>query len=70
MARLEEARAQGLIGDVPAIDIAITFAALTQGLVEHVSRWPFYGRGGIPRRLSPARWAIASALLFARRNRS
>jgi AcrR family transcriptional regulator len=33
LARIEEARAQGLIGDVPAIDIAITCAALSQGLV-------------------------------------
>lgn len=33
LARLEQARAQGLIGDVPAIDIAITCAALSQGLV-------------------------------------
>ena len=33
LARLEEAKAQGLIGEVPAIDIAITCAALSQGLV-------------------------------------
>jgi AcrR family transcriptional regulator len=34
MARIEEARANGQIGDTPAIDIAISFAALTQGLVD------------------------------------
>ncbi len=33
LARLGEARAQGQIGDVPAIDIAISCAALSQGLV-------------------------------------
>ena len=34
MARLDEARAQGLIVDVPTIDITISFTALTQGLVD------------------------------------
>jgi AcrR family transcriptional regulator len=34
MARVEEARAQGLIVDVPTIDITINFTALTQGLVD------------------------------------
>ena len=34
MARVEEAKAQGLIVDVPTIDITIHFAALTQGLVD------------------------------------
>ena len=34
LARLEEARRLGQIGDMPAIDIAISFAALVQGLVE------------------------------------
>jgi len=33
LARLEEAKAQGLMGEFPAIDIAITGAALSQGLV-------------------------------------
>ena len=33
LARIEQARAQGLIGDVPAIDIAIMGAALSQGMV-------------------------------------
>jgi AcrR family transcriptional regulator len=34
MALVEEARAQGLIADVPTIDITINFTALTQGLVD------------------------------------
>ena len=33
LARIEQARAQGLIGDAPAIDIAIMGAALSQGMV-------------------------------------
>jgi len=33
MVRIGEAQAKGLIGDMPAIDIAITCAALSQGLV-------------------------------------
>jgi AcrR family transcriptional regulator len=33
LARIEEARALGLIGDIPAIDVAIAFGALSQGLV-------------------------------------
>jgi len=34
MTRIEQAKAQGLIGDVPTIDIAISLAALPQGLVD------------------------------------
>jgi len=34
MARVEEARARGLIVDVPTIDITISFTALVQGLVD------------------------------------
>ena len=34
MARVEEAKAQGVIGQVPTIDITIHFTALTQGLVD------------------------------------
>jgi AcrR family transcriptional regulator len=34
MARIEEARSKGQIGNVPAIDIAINVAALVQGLVD------------------------------------
>lgn len=34
MAHIDQARAQGLLGNVPTIDIAISFVALTQGLVE------------------------------------
>jgi AcrR family transcriptional regulator len=34
MARVEEARAQGLIVDAPTIEITISFTALTQGLVD------------------------------------
>jgi len=34
MALVENARAQGLIADVPTIDITINFTALTQGLVD------------------------------------
>lgn len=34
MARVEEARVQGLIGDIPTIDITISFTALVQGLVD------------------------------------
>jgi AcrR family transcriptional regulator len=34
LAQLEEARRLGQIGDTPTIDIAISFAALVQGLVE------------------------------------
>jgi AcrR family transcriptional regulator len=34
MARIEQAKAQGLIGDTPTIDIAISLAALPQGLVD------------------------------------
>jgi AcrR family transcriptional regulator len=34
MALIEEAQEKGEIGNVPALDIAITFAALVQGLVD------------------------------------
>jgi len=34
MARIEQAKAQGLIDDTPTIDIAISLAALPQGLVD------------------------------------
>jgi AcrR family transcriptional regulator len=34
MAHIEAARAQGLIADIPTIDITISFTALVQGLVE------------------------------------
>ena len=34
MARIEEARAQGLVADIPTIDITISFTALVQGLVD------------------------------------
>jgi AcrR family transcriptional regulator len=34
MAHLDKARAQGLLGDAPTIDIAINIVALTQGLVD------------------------------------
>jgi AcrR family transcriptional regulator len=34
MARIEEAKAQGLIDDTPTIDITVSFTALTQGLVD------------------------------------
>jgi AcrR family transcriptional regulator len=34
MARIEEARAQGAIADIPTIDITISFTALVQGLVD------------------------------------
>jgi AcrR family transcriptional regulator len=43
MARVEEARAQGLIVDVPTIDITIHFTALTQGLVEMYRAGRFAG---------------------------
>ena len=34
MSRIEQAKAQGLFGDTPTIDIAISLAALPQGLVD------------------------------------
>ena len=43
MARVEEARAQGLVGDVPTIDITINFTALTQGLVDMYRAGRFTG---------------------------
>ena len=43
MARVEEARARGLIVDVPTIDITIHFTALTQGLVEMYRAGRFAG---------------------------
>jgi len=43
MARVEEARAQGLIGDVPTIDITINFTALIQGLVDMYRAGRFTG---------------------------
>jgi AcrR family transcriptional regulator len=43
MARVEEARAQGLIIDVPTIDITINFTALTQGLVDMYRAGRFAG---------------------------
>jgi AcrR family transcriptional regulator len=43
MARIEEARAQGLIADVATIDITINFTALTQGLVDMYRAGRFTG---------------------------
>jgi AcrR family transcriptional regulator len=43
MARVEEARAQGLIVDIPTIDITINFTALTQGLVDMYRAGRFAG---------------------------
>jgi AcrR family transcriptional regulator len=43
MARLEEARARGLIADIPTIDITIHFTALTQGLVDMYRAGRFAG---------------------------
>jgi AcrR family transcriptional regulator len=43
MARVEEARAGGLVGDVPTIDITIHFTALTQGLVDMYRAGRFAG---------------------------
>ena len=43
MARVEEARAQGLIADVPTIDITINFTALTQGLMDMYRAGRFAG---------------------------
>ncbi|HEY8255029.1 MAG TPA: TetR/AcrR family transcriptional regulator [Rhizomicrobium sp.] len=43
MARIEEARAKGLIADVPTMDITIHFTALTQGLVEMYRAGRFAG---------------------------
>ena len=43
MARIEEARARGLIADVPTMDITIHFTALTQGLVEMYRAGRFAG---------------------------
>jgi AcrR family transcriptional regulator len=43
MARVEEARAPGLIVDVPTIDITIQFTALPQGLVEMYRAGRFAG---------------------------
>src|ERR1043165_10137148 len=34
MAHIEQAKAQGLVADIPTIDITISFVALTQGLVD------------------------------------
>jgi len=43
MARIEEARARGQIGDTPTLDIAISFAALVQGLVDMYRAGRFAG---------------------------
>jgi AcrR family transcriptional regulator len=43
MARVEEAKAQGLIVDVPTIDITINFTALTQGLADMYRAGRFAG---------------------------
>jgi AcrR family transcriptional regulator len=43
MARVEEARARGLVADVPTIDITIHFTALTQGLVDMYRAGRFAG---------------------------
>lgn len=43
MAHVEKARAQGLIADVPTIDITISFTALTQGLVDMYRAGRFMG---------------------------
>jgi hypothetical protein len=34
MAHIDQAKAQGLVADIPTIDITISFTALTQGLVD------------------------------------
>ncbi|HET7083234.1 MAG TPA: TetR/AcrR family transcriptional regulator [Rhizomicrobium sp.] len=34
MAHIDQAKAQGLVADIPTIDIVISFTALTQGLVD------------------------------------
>jgi AcrR family transcriptional regulator len=33
VAKIEEARTQGLVGDMPALDIALTLSALAQGMI-------------------------------------
>ena len=43
MARIEEARARDQIGDTPTMDIAISFVALTQGLVDMYRAGRFTG---------------------------
>ena len=43
MTHIERARAQGLIGATPAIDIAISFVALVQGLVDMYRAGRFAG---------------------------
>lgn len=43
IARIEEARALGLIGETPAMDIAISFAALVQGLMDMYRAGRFAG---------------------------
>jgi AcrR family transcriptional regulator len=43
MARVEEAKAQGLIVDAPTIDITISFTALPQGLVDMYRAGRFVG---------------------------
>jgi AcrR family transcriptional regulator len=43
MARIEQAKAQGLIGNTPTIDIAISLAALPQGLVDIYRAGRFVG---------------------------
>jgi AcrR family transcriptional regulator len=43
MARVEAARARGLVADVPTIDITIHFTALTQGLVDMYRAGRFAG---------------------------
>lgn len=43
MARVEEARAKGLITDAPTMDITIHFTALTQGLVDMYRAGRFAG---------------------------
>ena len=42
-ARVEEARARGLIADVPTMDLTIHFTALTQGLVDMYRAGRFMG---------------------------
>ena len=33
VAKIEQARAEGVLGDIPALDVALTYSALAQGLV-------------------------------------
>jgi AcrR family transcriptional regulator len=43
MAHIDQAKAQGLVADIPTIDITISFTALTQGLVDMYRAGRFAG---------------------------